>query len=196
MCNFLVKLGFTEAASSALVDHQGLDNQVKLVKYDDDLIEGTCKAVRKPSSGQDGHQIPEIVAHRLQLAAYFAKHRERTQHVLNVRVTDLNALLSLKDQRIMEKNWTKQNPEHKPDAVVLDAQRAVMAFDQAVTVLQCLRGVTGITLLYVVCHKIFPYQDDDDGDIPCGLANSKYQTIDEELEARAPILNYVAGWED
>jgi hypothetical protein len=108
--------------ASALVDHQGLDDQDKLVEYDDELIEGTCKAVRKPSSGQDGHQIPEIVAHRLQLVVYFAKHRERTQRELNVRVTDLNALLSLKDQRIMKKNWTKQNPEHKPDAVVLDAQ--------------------------------------------------------------------------
>ena len=78
----------------------------------------------------------------------------------------------------MEKNWTKQNPEHKQDAVVLDAQRAATAFDQAVTTLRQLRGVTGVPLSYVVHHKIFPYQDDD-GDIPGGDANSKYQIPDD-----------------
>ena len=196
MFNFLHrKLGFTEEAAAVLVDQQGLDDKDELVEFDDDLIDGTCKAVRKPSSGQDGHQIPEIAVHRLQLLVYFAKHRERTQRELNIRVTELHALLVLKDQRTMEKNWTKQNPEHKPDAVVLDAQRAATAFDQAVTTLRRLRGVTGVPLSYVVRHKIFPYQDDDERDIPCGEANSKYQTIDEELEARAPILNYRADYD-
>jgi hypothetical protein len=78
------KLGFTEEAAAALVDQQGLDDKDKLVEFDDELIDGTCKAVRKPSSGQDGHQIPEIAAHRLQLLVYFAKHRERTQRELNI----------------------------------------------------------------------------------------------------------------
>jgi len=78
------KLGFTIEAATALVDQQGLDDKDELVEFDDDLIDGTCKAVRKPSSGQDGHQIPEIAAHRLQLLVYFAKHRERTQRELNI----------------------------------------------------------------------------------------------------------------
>jgi hypothetical protein len=85
MYNFLnSKLGFTEEAAATLVDQQGLDDKDKLVEYDNELIEGTCKAVWKPSSGQDGHQIPEIGAHHLQLAVYFVKHRERTQRELNI----------------------------------------------------------------------------------------------------------------
>jgi hypothetical protein len=193
MFNFLHRmLGLTEGAAAALVDQQGLDDKEELVDFDNELIDGACKAGRKPGNGQDRHQIPEIAAHHLQLLVHFAKHRERTQRELIIRVTELYALMALKDQMTMEKNWTKQNPEHKPDAVVLDAQRAATAFDQAVTTLRRLRGVMGVPLSYVVCHKIFPYQDEDDGDIPCGVANSKYQTIDEELEARAPILIYPA----
>ena len=102
--NFLKKLGFSDAAAAILVDHQGLDNQYKLLEYDDELIEGRCKAVWKPSSGQDRHQIPNIIVHHLQLVVYFAKHRERTQRPLNVRVTGLNNILALRDQRLMEKN--------------------------------------------------------------------------------------------
>ena len=71
------KLGFTKEAAAALVDQQGLNDTDELVEFDDDLIDGTCKAVRKPSSGQDGHQIPEIAAHRLQLLVYFAKNTGR-----------------------------------------------------------------------------------------------------------------------
>ena len=188
MYNFLLKLGFSEDVAAAMVDDQGLDRKRKLLEYDDDLIEGTCKAVRKPSSGQDRHQIPEIVAHRLQLVVYYAKHMERTRRELNIRTTELSQILALRDQRLMEKNWTKHNPEHKPEATVLDAQRAATAFDHAVTILRRLRGVMGVPLSYVVRNKLYPYEDDVDDDVPCGHAGSKYQTFDEEMEARAPIL--------
>ncbi len=93
----------------------------------------------------------------------------------------------LKDQKALEQDWTKQNPEDKIEPMQLDAQRAAQAFNQATTILRCIRGVTRVPLAYVVRHQIIP--DFEDKDLPMVYRDSRFTTHDEEMEARAPIID-------
>ena len=47
----------------------------------------------------------------------------------------VNNITNLKDQKALEQDWTKQNPEHKLEPMQLDVQRAAQAFDQATMIL-------------------------------------------------------------
>jgi hypothetical protein len=69
----------------------------------------------------------------------------------------------------------------------LDAQRAAQAFDQVTTILRRIQGVTGVPLAYVVRHQIIP--NFEDKDLRMVYRGSRFTTYDEEMEARAPIID-------
>jgi len=117
---------------------------------------------------------------------FYAKHLDRTQRPFDLVGTTLEKINAFKDQKKLERDWLKQNPEHKTEPMALDGQRAAMAFDQAVTILRRIWGATGVPLSYVVRHKLVLDQENDNP--PCGEAESNYLTYDEEMVARAPIL--------
>ena len=188
MTKLLQLLGFSEAAANALVTEQLITDQDALLELDDDQVENLCKTVRKPGGGDGGHQIPEMAVARLQLLVFYVKHLDRSDRFrfTDLAHVDLAKLNKFKDQKKLEKDWLKQNPEHKLEAMQLDTQTAAASFDQAVTILRRIRGVTGVPLSYVVRHRLYPAHSAEDP--PCGNADSAYTTHDEELEARAPIL--------
>jgi hypothetical protein len=72
-----------------------------------------CKAVRKSSGGEDGHPIPEMAVQWLQLLVFYYKNLDRIQMKFNPDRVTVDTLSKLKDQKILEQNWIKQNPEHK-----------------------------------------------------------------------------------
>ena len=164
---------------------QLIKDEDALIELDDEQVESLCKTVRKPGGGEEGHQIPEMAMTRLQLLVYYAKHLDRTDRLrfttIDADHINLHTLTAFKDQKKHEKDWHKQNPQHKLEAMHLDNNQAARSFDQAVTILRHIRGVTGVPLSYVIRHKLIPPHSADDP--ACGKVGSTYTTFDEELEA-------------
>jgi hypothetical protein len=128
-----------------------------------------------------------MAVQRLQLLVFYYKHLKRTQLQFEHDLATVKNISDLKDQKALEMDWTKQNPEHKLEPMQLDAQQAAQAFDQATTILRRIRGVTGVPLAYVVRHRIIP--DFEDKDRPMVYRDSRFTTHDKEMEARAPIID-------
>ena len=116
MIELIKSLGFSKEAASALVREQLIEDEDALLELDDEQVENLCKTVRKPGGGEEGHQIPEMAMTRLQLLVYYAKHLDRTDRLrftaIDAGHVDLHTLTSFKDQKKLEKDWHKQNPEH------------------------------------------------------------------------------------
>lgn len=188
MLNIFEKLGFSPEACRALVEDQQINSPDVLLEMNDDGVSDLCKVVRKPGGEGEGHQVAEISLQRLQLLVFYTKHLARTQQGFDLDNTSVKDINRLKEQKKLEKDWLKQNPEHKLEPMQLDAQRAAKCFDQATTILRRIRGVTGVPLSYVVRHRLVP-DEDDGGDTPMGSRNSRFTSYDEEMEGRAPILH-------
>ena len=133
MVELLQNIGFSEGASEALADNQLLNRHEVLDQMDDANVTDICKAVRKPSGGEDRHPIPEMAVQRLQLLVFYHKHLKRIQMKFEHELATVTNISNLKDQKALEQEWTKQNPEHKLKPMQLDMQRAAQAFDQATT---------------------------------------------------------------
>ena len=70
----------------------------------------------------------------------------------------------------------------------LDVHSAPTCFDKIRVILSAMRGCTGIPLSYVICLRLNPPCSDDQE--PFGKAESPFFSINKELVARAPILNW------
>jgi hypothetical protein len=135
MVELLQNICFSKGAAEALADKQLLNRHQVLDQMDDANITDICKAVRKPGSGEDGYPIPEMAVQRLQLLVFYHKHLKRIQMQFEHDLATVKNISDLKDQKALEQDWTKQNPEHKLEPMQLDAQRVAQAFDQATTIL-------------------------------------------------------------
>ncbi len=187
MVELLQNLGFSGGAAKALADNQLLNRHEVLDQKDNANVTDICKAVHKPGGGEDGHPIPKMAIQRLQLLVFYHKHLKRIQMKFEHDLATVTNISNLKDQKALEQDWMKQNPKHKLEPMQLDTQRAAQAFDQATTILRRIQGVTGVPLAYVVRHRIIP--DFDDKDLLMVYRNSRFTTYDEEMEARAPIID-------
>ena len=121
MVETLQNIGFSEGAAEALADNQLLNRHQVLDQMDDTNVTDICKAVRKPGGGEDGHPIPEMAVQRLQLLVFYHKHLKRIQMKFDHELATVTNISNLKDQKALEQEWTKQNPEHKLEPVQLDA---------------------------------------------------------------------------
>ena len=187
MREVLGTLGFSEGAADALIDDQLLTRHEVLHQLDDPTIADLCKAVHKPGGGGDGHPIPEMAVQRLQLLVFYYKHLDQIQMKFNPDWVTIEALSKLKDQKILEQNWIEQNPEHKLEPMQLDMLRATQAFNQAMTILRRIWGVTKVPLAYVVCHRIIP--NNNFFDCLMSFHDTMFKTYNEEMEAWAPIID-------
>ena len=185
MEDMLIRLGFSKEAAHSLVHEQVINSPSSILELSDEDVLNVCKAVRKPGGGEAGHIIPELAISRLQLAVFYIKHQFRTYGPLHVPDIDVRLVKEFREQMIMEKEWTKKNPEHKLDPIPLDANKAPVAFDQLQTILRNMRGSTGMPLSYVIRHKIFP----DPMEFSPGHPDSPYSTYDEEIIGRGMIIN-------
>ena len=188
MREVLGTLGFSEGAADALVDDQLLTRHEVLHQLDDPTIADLCKAVHKPGGGGDGHPIPEMAVQRLQLLVFYYKHLDQIQMKFNPDWVTIEALSKLKDQKILEQNWIEQNPEHKLKPMQLDVLRAAQAFDQAMTILRRIWGVTEVPLAYVVRHRIIPNNEEMEAWAPIiGIDNYDKNANDKTLERDGPF---------
>ena len=135
MVELLQNISFSEGVAKALADNQLLNRHQVLDQMDDANVTDICKAVRKPGGGEDRHPIPKMAVQRLQLLVFYHKHLKRIQMEFEHDLATVNNITNLKDQKALEQDWTKQNPEHKLEPMQLDVQRAAQAFDQATMIL-------------------------------------------------------------
>ncbi len=140
-----------------------------------------------------GHPIADIALQRLQLLVFYTKHLSWTQVEFDIDNISVNDINRLKEQKKLEKDWLKQNPEHKLDPMQLDSQWAAKCFDQVTTILRRICSVMGVPLSYVVRHRLIP--DEDNGNTPMGGQDSRFTSYDKEMEGRAPILHQDADVE-
>ena len=70
MVELLQNIGFSKGAAAALADNQLLNRHQVLDQMDDTNVMDICKAVHKPSGGEDRHPIPEMAVQRLQLLVF------------------------------------------------------------------------------------------------------------------------------
>jgi hypothetical protein len=66
------------------------------------------------------------------------------------------------------------------------------AFEKTWTILTCLWGVKGVPVAYVIRHQLIP--EDEDDDPPFRAKDTKYNSIDQEMIAYAPILTNNADY--
>ena len=125
MEDMLIRLGFSKEAAHSLVHEQVINSPSSILELSDEDVLNVCKAVRKPGGGEAGHIIPELAISRLQLAVFYIKHQFRTYGPLHVPDIDVGLVKEYREQMIMEKEWTKKNPEHKLDPIPLDANKAL-----------------------------------------------------------------------
>ena len=92
-----------------------------MLQLDNEQVKNLCRTVRKPGGGGEGHQIAEMVMTRLQLLVYYVKHLDHTDRLrfmaIDAEHVDTNTLISFKDQKKLEKDWQKSNPEHKREGL-------------------------------------------------------------------------------
>ena len=75
---FMRVLMFSQGASDSLYDDQMIMTFETLRELDDDTIEETCRAIKKPGGGAMSYQISKNSATCFKLFAFWARHMWRT----------------------------------------------------------------------------------------------------------------------
>jgi hypothetical protein len=62
----------------------------------------------------------------------------------------------LREQKCLDDAWASENKEPDYIAITLDTSSAMKAFERVKTILTCVRGVTGVPIVYVVRYQLIP----------------------------------------
>ncbi len=179
--------GFTEDAAKSLHNEQAMEDETSFLDLNDDLIDDICNHIRKPGGTGSGHPVALVAVTRFKLGVFFVKHHSRISRKWpKIKDIDRTALDSIKDQKILEDDYdsSKDIPIKE---LHLDESSAPACFEKIKTILASIRGASGVPLAYVVRARLVP--EDQYADPGWGEEDSDYTTIDDELIARAPILD-------
>jgi hypothetical protein len=188
---------FTNAAASMITTQQGIDELAEIKILTDSEIEGLCKVVRRPggsvpnpnaaTAGQpatitaSGESISMIAESNLKLASYYLRHQERIGRVVDYAAITLDSVRILRDLKQYEKDHV--DPTVEP---TIDTKDWSATMDAIVEWLRGHLGVNKVPLAYVVRkEQEVPASADD--------PSTNYETVADEMIARAPIEGAVAG---
>jgi hypothetical protein len=149
---FIQEFGFNTNAATALYNVQMLKDAKTLSEFDNDAIANICKAVSKDT----GQLVAEIAMTKLKLACFWIRHQHRT--LREIRVTsrplvkiDYSRAIELLQQQKQDKdNWATNNKEPDYPLLTLDPSTAIRVFDKIKTLLDQVRGITGMPLVFVI----------------------------------------------
>ena len=141
--------GFTNSVAKALYDEQLLNNKNSLAKLSDSKVDNVICAIRRTQA------IAELSSARRNLAMFWIKHQDRTQHEIGVPThplvtINLDTMMLLKTQKQLEDKWRLSNKEPDYPAQTLNLASAAKTFNKTRTILSRLCRVTGVALLYVI----------------------------------------------
>eukprot|EP00543_Licmophora_paradoxa_P009148 CAMPEP_0202448362 /NCGR_PEP_ID=MMETSP1360-20130828/7172_1 /ASSEMBLY_ACC=CAM_ASM_000848 /TAXON_ID=515479 /ORGANISM="Licmophora paradoxa, Strain CCMP2313" /LENGTH=287 /DNA_ID=CAMNT_0049065891 /DNA_START=408 /DNA_END=1272 /DNA_ORIENTATION=- len=180
-------IGFTQAAADEMYDNQGINSIEELRILDDDAVTTLCKTLRRPG-GVDpngagvnpGVAVSARAEINLKLAVYHIKHQERVSRSVTYANATLVTIRKLTRQRDME-----NKSESVVDAPKIDPKDWAKTMEAIIEWLGTFRGVTGAPLSYTVRKNLEPAAEASD-------PSTNYSTLDEEMIARAPIVDLTA----
>ena len=189
-----IRLGFSAAAATAIVDTQGIDTLEEVRFLSDDEAEGPCSVVRKPggtipnpnagAAGQPatipdpGNAVSKRAENNLKLACFFVRHRTRISRPINVAGVTLDLVRQMRDLKQAEEDHEDPEPPKK----LINDKDWPKTMEGLQEYLRSCLGVTKIPLAYVIRDTmIVPTAADDPPD--------NYATDIDEMIARAPIRN-------
>jgi hypothetical protein len=184
---FQRELGFSLAVATELFEKHLLRGWKTISELDDDQINRICQSIWRDSK----ESITELAVTQLKLATFWVNHQLRTNRPAGhpdrvlVKVTQREILL-LREQKRLEDNWCSNNKEPDYTPLTLNVASAPKVFEKMKTILTRICGVQGAPLAYVIRHKIEPPSWRDDNAF--GEEDSAYASHDEEMIARAPII--------
>jgi hypothetical protein len=192
MRNGLTALGFSLAAAAAVVDDQGYDSLEALAELTDDTIVDLISTIRKPGGTipnpagipptipNPGVNVGHRAATNLKLAAFVARHHQRTARPMNnpVQMLGLNHIQSFLGLKNAEDSYTE--PAAVP--VIERIERIRDHLENIDSHLLKTLGRAKTPLAYVVRadDTVLASQNDPP---------TNYATIQEEMVARMPHTN-------
>jgi hypothetical protein len=185
---------FSQGVAEAVYDDQMIITLDVLRDLTDNIINKLCRAIRKPGGDGPGHQISELSKTCLKLFAFWARHMWGTSRGVNDWTdTTYDEVKTLTNQKTLEDNLLNTKPPETP-AMTLDLHLAAKAFTDMLILLGKMRGITGHPLSYVPHPNLKGPNDADIDDknedtLPFGQPRSPYDSINDKLCRRAPILH-------
>lgn len=177
----LERMGFTPDAATLITGDQGIDSVDELRTLDDDKASNLCRVLRRPGGtnaagvADPGTKVSARAEDNLKLAVYYVKHQDRVSRNVNVGSITLAAVRKLVKQRETENSHTD------PDTPAIDSKDWPKTIEAVEEYLRQFRGINGVPLSYVVRKDLIPTTAAND-------PSTNYSTLDEEMIARAPIL--------
>ena len=177
-----VRLGCTEAAATAIVDAQGIDDMEELRILKDDEVVNLCKVVRRPGGTivVDGGDVPapgENVSlraeNRIKLAAHWLRHQvrvSRTVAITDITLANIRTVRDLKD--------TEESYDNDPSPPTVDAKDWPKTMESIEEYFCGLHGVSNIPLGYIIRKEETVPEGDDPAE--------DYSTMQAEMIRRAP----------
>jgi len=187
----LTGLGFSQAAADEIYNNQGIDSIDEWKEMDEDSVATLCKVLRRPGgTAQGGGANPGVMVSaraetNAKLAVFFIHHRVRVSRDVDYRDVTLTEVRKLSRQREVESK-TKDTGADAPKLNSKDWPKTIEGLEEY---LATFRGVTGAPLSYVVRKQLIPPVGADD-------PATNYDTLDEEMISRAPIIEGRVGTED
>ena len=182
----LVRIGFTQQGSEAVVNDQGITSVAELGLLKESEIETLCKTVRRPGGtvpgagdgaapvANPGTAISLRAETNLKLASYFVKYRVKTSRDTTAADITLEAVRNISGLR----EWELNHKDVDPPENIINPKDWPKTMESIQEYLRGNLGVTGIPLAYVIRKNEEVTEDPADG----------WPTKQAEMIARAPIV--------
>ena len=182
----LRNIGFSQDASTYIVDTQGFDTAEDYAMLTDDEAMNVCKITRRPG-GTDangdanaGIMVSLKAENNLKLLCFYFRYRERTSRPLTVNLATQETIRGYAARAHLEDAASDPEP---PELTFKNWTRTVDVIEEYLR--NCL-GTTKIPLAYVIREAIDPKADADD-------PAAGYSNLTDELIARAPHYQAAVG---
>jgi Asp-tRNA(Asn)/Glu-tRNA(Gln) amidotransferase C subunit len=176
-----IRIGFTDASARSLCSPDGENVTLSSLAYmDENVIKILCQTMRKPGGGEVGTIVPARAEMALQVTCYMSRHYLRTSRTLlpeHLTMVNIGAFTRQRQAEEGYKEPTERLKLSKPDKII----DFIEEWPEHVAKYN---GQNGCPLSYVI-RKDIPVADEN-ADPPFGSPGTKYGSIRDEIQARAP----------
>ena len=165
------RLSFTQAASTALSDEQGLNSLAEVRMLTNDDCSNICKILKRPggtiqnAAGQDianpGYNVSLVAEKNLKLAVFYLKHKQRCSEDVAFADVTLANVRQLKPLYDLEQGY--KQPDDPDPTKIINSRDWTKTFDALDEHLESVLGVNGVPLNYITRQDTAPQQEPADG---------------------------------
>ncbi|KAI2509583.1 hypothetical protein MHU86_4844 [Fragilaria crotonensis] len=192
MRGVFTRIGFSESASQALVEEQGMSDLEEIKLLSDEEVESLCKVIRRPGGTvpnpaggapipAPGVQVNMRAEGHLKLLAFYLRHQERVSRAVQAPDITLPVIRTVRELREFESTY-KHPTGDLPTINPKDWPKTMESIEEY---LRSILGERKIPLAYVVRKN----EDIPQGEDP----PTSYPTKQDEMIARAPHYSLSPG---